>query len=119
MLSKLQQSKSLVMATAALASLGLAYLFYRSPKKRVKRRLVLVGGGHTNTQVIRDTPADAFAEHVELVLISDSQYAMYSGMLPAMIAGLFPVSVYTLQIAQDLFFSENKKYLHFKHFKTP
>jgi pyridine nucleotide-disulfide oxidoreductase family protein len=52
----------------------------------LQQRLVLAGGGHSHLllleQYARQAPAD-----VELVLVCDSRWQYYSGMLPGLIAG--------------------------------
>lgn len=47
------------------------------------RTLLLVGGGHAHIQVVRDL---ALPNGVQGVLVSDSSRAVYSGMLPAVVA---------------------------------
>jgi selenide,water dikinase len=50
------------------------------------KRLLLVGGGHSHLAVLKsfgDTPA----EGVRLILISPNRHALYSGMIPGLIAG--------------------------------
>ena len=55
------------------------------------KRVVLAGGGHSNCILLK-----LFKKHippdfpVELVLISESDTAFYSGMLPATVANLYP-----------------------------
>ncbi len=50
------------------------------------KRLILIGGGHSHVEVLR-----SFAQRpeagAELVLISPHPFALYSGMLPGLIAG--------------------------------
>jgi selenide,water dikinase len=50
------------------------------------KRLVLIGGGHAHVEVLRRFALAAAAE-IEIVLISPARYAIYSGMLPGLIAG--------------------------------
>ncbi len=54
----------------------------------MSRALVLVGGGHAHIQVIKDLRAPA---DTRPVLISDGEEAVYSGMLPAVVARLRPL----------------------------
>lgn len=49
-----------------------------------KRTLILVGGGHAHLQVIRENSFD----NVNRILISETDIATYSGLLPATVAGL-------------------------------
>lgn len=57
-------------------------------EQKVKRRtLLLIGGGHAHIQVILD-PRLAALPDVRCVLLSDSPTAIYSGLLPAVVAGL-------------------------------
>ena len=51
--------------------------------------LVLVGGGHAHIQVVKDLRTSTATR---LVLISDGEEAVYSGMLPAVVAGLRPLN---------------------------
>ena len=52
------------------------------------RRLVLVGAGHAHVQVLRDW-IDAPLPDVELVLVSPSRFAPYSGMVPGWLQGVY------------------------------
>ena len=76
-------------------------------------RVVLVGGGHANVQVLKKL-SEAFVIDQErgfqLTLISDQRFAFYSGMLPGCVSGLYRVdeiqidledlsSWYSLQLA--------------------
>ena len=53
------------------------------------KRLVLVGAGHAHAQVLKDWIAAPLRE-VELVLVSPSALAPYSGMVPGWLAGHYP-----------------------------
>lgn len=52
------------------------------------KRLVLVGGGHAHAFVLRDWLALPLPG-VELVLVSPTRFAPYSGMVPGWLAGLY------------------------------
>lgn len=52
------------------------------------KTLLLVGGGHAHIQVIKDLQRTS---DVRLVLVSEDENAVYSGMLPAVVANLRPV----------------------------
>lgn len=52
------------------------------------RRVVLVGAGHAHVEVIREW-AKRPPERAELVLVVDRNPAIYSGMVPGMIAGQY------------------------------
>lgn len=54
-----------------------------------QRLLVLVGGGHAHIQVVASLP-QAVRRELRCVLISDSPSAAYSGLVPAVVAGLSP-----------------------------
>lgn len=49
------------------------------------RRLLLLGGGHAHVQVVRSFAADPPA--ADVLLLSDTRLAPYSGMLPGLVAG--------------------------------
>lgn len=50
------------------------------------KRLLLVGGGHSHVEVLRQFGLQPMTD-VELVLVSPDRYTPYSGMLPGWIAG--------------------------------
>lgn len=50
-------------------------------------RVVLVGGGHTHVQVLRRHAMKPFA--AELTLVVDDPVAVYSGMVPGLVAGQY------------------------------
>jgi pyridine nucleotide-disulfide oxidoreductase family protein len=52
------------------------------------KRLLLVGAGHAHAQVLRDW-IDAPPRGIELVVVSPSSLAPYSGMVPGWLAGLY------------------------------
>ncbi len=55
-----------------------------SAEKNKKIRLVLLGGGHTNTQVIKHILKKDVPDNIELILVSDYNTSLYSGMCPGM-----------------------------------
>lgn len=83
-------------ATAAVAAVSGFFWFMSSNKNengehtngRKRLRVVLLGGGHTNTQLIKFFRAKEYS-HVEFILISDREEAFYSGMLPGTVGGLY------------------------------
>lgn len=52
------------------------------------RELVLIGGGHTHALVLHEL-AKRPLHHTHITLISDVEYAPYSGMLPGHVAGFY------------------------------
>ena len=50
------------------------------------KRLLLIGAGHAHAQVLRDWLAKPVSG-VELVLVSPTSLAPYSGMVPGWLAG--------------------------------
>jgi selenide,water dikinase len=66
--------------------LNLQYL--KESQARPARELVLVGGGHSHALVLLDL-ARAPLEGARVTLVSDTTHALYSGMLPGCIAGLY------------------------------
>lgn len=60
-----------------------------------KRQLVLLGIGHTNAHVVTEWSRHPIPDF-ELVCVSTDPIATYSGMLPAVLAGQYPVE--TMQI---------------------
>jgi selenide,water dikinase len=50
------------------------------------KRLLLVGGGHSHLAVLKSF-GDAPAEDVPITLLSPNRHALYSGMVPGLIAG--------------------------------
>ena len=59
------------------------------PNRIAKRRLVLLGLGHTNAHILRMWKMFAYHD-TELVCLSNFGVATYSGMLPAVLAGQIP-----------------------------
>lgn len=56
-----------------------------------KKSIVLLGGGHSHIEVIRQLAINPIA-NVEVTLISEDQHTPYSGMLPGLIAGHYNFS---------------------------
>eukprot|EP00742_Colponemidia_sp_Colp-10_P009664 GILJ01010563.1.p1 GENE.GILJ01010563.1~~GILJ01010563.1.p1 ORF type:complete len:442 (+),score=56.59 GILJ01010563.1:67-1392(+) len=54
----------------------------------MRRNVVLVGGGHANTQVVRMLKAQV-PEDTVVTLVSEMAWSYYSGMLPGWVAGLY------------------------------
>eukprot|EP01083_Nonionella_stella_P054623 144186_1 len=61
-------------------------------------RVVLLGGGHTNTQVVKQLQRADFPSHIQLTLVSDFELAFYSGMVPGCVAGLYEPSQLSLPL---------------------
>lgn len=61
----------------------------RPSGKRRRQRLVLVGAGHAHLQIL-DWHREKPLRGVQLLLISPFPYAVYSGMVPSVLAGLIP-----------------------------
>lgn len=61
----------------------------QSAMAKQQRLLVLVGGGHAHIQVVASLPKAA-KKDFRCVLISDTPSAAYSGLVPAVVAGLSP-----------------------------
>lgn len=53
-----------------------------------RKILLLVGGGHSHIQVVKNLTHNI--RDTQCILVSDSPAAVYSGMLPAVVAGLIP-----------------------------
>uniref|UniRef100_A0A6A7G876 Pyridine nucleotide-disulfide oxidoreductase family protein n=1 Tax=Hirondellea gigas TaxID=1518452 RepID=A0A6A7G876_9CRUS len=62
--------------------------------------VVLLGGGHTNTQVINTLHRNDFPDHTELILVSDGDKAFYSGMIPGFLARLYCESDLVVSLSQ-------------------
>lgn len=45
-------------------------------------RLVLLGGGHSNTQVMKHLTSKNVPKNIKLILVSDYDHSLYSGMCP-------------------------------------
>lgn len=69
-------------------------------------RLVLLGGGHTNTQVIKHIrPGDeripeSIRNNMELILVSDYDTSLYSGMCPGGVANLYTEPQFSVELCQ-------------------
>eukprot|EP00188_Purpureofilum_apyrenoidigerum_P000869 Plantae.Rhodophyta-Purpureofilum_apyrenoidigerum.ctg14361.p1 GENE.Plantae.Rhodophyta-Purpureofilum_apyrenoidigerum.ctg14361~~Plantae.Rhodophyta-Purpureofilum_apyrenoidigerum.ctg14361.p1 ORF type:complete len:457 (+),score=71.13 Plantae.Rhodophyta-Purpureofilum_apyrenoidigerum.ctg14361:285-1655(+) len=68
-------------------------------------RVVLVGGGHSHEQVVQKLTYKSFerakgGNDIELVMISDGKRAMYSGMVPGVVAGQYEEKEASVDIEQ-------------------
>ena len=61
-------------------------------------RLVLLGGGHTNTQVIKHIVSGSVPENVHLILVSDYDTSLYSGMCPGGVAQQYIESQFSVDL---------------------
>lgn len=52
------------------------------------RRVVLIGGGHAHVQVLERWSANSVPD-VELIVVTDQEKALYSGMVPGLVAGQY------------------------------
>ena len=55
----------------------------------IQKQLILVGGGHTHTQVMRILGMRGGIPGVRVTVVSDQSTAYYSGMLPGCLAGAY------------------------------
>lgn len=62
------------------------------------RRLVLLGGGHAHLEVLRQASRKRF-DGGEILVISPSAHAHYTGMIPGFISGRYPEEALTFDIA--------------------
>lgn len=74
------------------------------------QRLLLIGGGHAHIQVIRDARLSAL-RNVQRVLLSDSTTTTYSGLLPAVVAGLTEETKVDINL-QELCAANNFRFVH-------
>ena len=65
----------------------------------LKKRVVLIGGGHTHAMVLRKWAMQAIP-NAELLLISPVENAAYSGMLPGYVAGQYHASSIHIDLRQ-------------------
>ncbi len=63
-----------------------------------RKRLVLVGGGHTHALVLRDFARQP--EPTEITLVAKDVRTPYSGMLPGHVAGLYPRDAMHIDLAR-------------------
>lgn len=63
----------------------------------VRRELVLVGGGHTHIQVLRSLVMKP-ASGARVTLVVDRPVAVYSGMVPGLVAGIYDRSEVELDV---------------------
>jgi selenide,water dikinase len=61
-----------------------------APSSEVQHHLVLVGGGHSHVEVLRDWAREP-APSVHLTVVTDGSRAVYSGMVPGFVAGQYRV----------------------------
>ncbi len=59
-----------------------------SMRRDQKKRILLLGGGHANIQVLHGL-ASLDASEIQVTLISDSRFSPYSGMIPSFMAGVY------------------------------
>lgn len=67
------------------------------PAPAAPRELVLVGGGHTHVQVLRRQLMEPF-EGVRITVVLDRPQAMYSGMVPGLVAGQYTAAEATIDV---------------------
>ena len=63
----------------------------------LNKQLVLIGGGHSNVQVLRKLCMNEY-KGLNVILISESYGAIYSGMTPGYIEKFYPLD----EITSDL-----------------
>ncbi|OJF97435.1 hypothetical protein AX760_17060 [Pararhizobium antarcticum] len=61
-----------------------------------RKRVVLLGGGHAHVEVVRRLQGQG--ARVEIILVSPSRYAPYSGMLPGYIAGRYTFEDFNIDL---------------------
>lgn len=66
--------------------------------ERKTRRLILVGAGHAHIEVLRYFSMNPIPD-LDLVLVNPSSEALYSGMLPGLVAGLYSKEDITIDVA--------------------
>ena len=75
-----------------------------------KFRLVLLGGGHTNTQVIKhirpndERIPESLRNNIELILVSDFDNSLYSGMCPGGVATLYNENEFSVELCKLIFY---------------
>eukprot|EP01084_Bolivina_argentea_P124031 219795_1 len=69
-----------------------------SAEKNKKVRLVLLGGGHSNTQVIKHIRKKDVSDNIELILVSDYNTSLYSGMCPGGVANQYEESEFSVDL---------------------
>ncbi|MFO0689706.1 MAG: selenide, water dikinase SelD [Myxococcota bacterium] len=69
----------------------------RTGPHRSARTVVLVGGGHAHVQVLRRWAMDP-PEGARLVVVLDRPVAVYSGMVPGLVAGDYPRSALEIDV---------------------
>jgi len=63
------------------------------------KRLLLLGGGHAHIEVLRDLAADPERD-LQVTLVTPSHRAIYTGMVPGVIAGHYTFPQCTIDLAQ-------------------
>ena len=64
-----------------------------------KSSIVLLGLGHTNAHIVRKWGMSPIPD-AQLICISNSDHATYSGMLPGTLAGLYPKGRMTIDLVR-------------------
>lgn len=62
------------------------------------KRLVLLGGGHAHVEVLRSLALDPLAD-VEVTLVTPHERLLYTGMVPGVIAGHYPLAEAAIDLA--------------------
>lgn len=62
------------------------------------KELVLVGGGHTHVQVLRAWALEPPAVDARLTVVLDRPHAVYSGMVPGFVAGVYSTAELTIDV---------------------
>ena len=68
----------------------------------LNKQLVLIGGGHANVQVLRKLCMNEY-KGLNVILISESYGAIYSGMTPGYIEGLYSLDEITIDLQRLCF----------------
>ena len=63
------------------------------------KRLLLLGGGHAHALVLRQWARGGTRPDADITLVNPSSTAHYSGMLPGVIAGHYPLEALTVDLA--------------------
>lgn len=56
-----------------------------------RKRILLIGGGHAHIEVVRQFQRRFSGLQVEMILVSPEPGSVYSGMMPGVVAGHFPI----------------------------
>ena len=68
--------------------MGISTIIANSSNRAHPRELILVGGGHTHVLLLRKLSENPLRD-VRMTMVSDFEYAAYSGMLPGHIGGFY------------------------------